>query len=494
MGEEADKHEHAEVDEHPRLIEPDEHADEAEAAAAPAVATPTKDPNRYTLYVPFDHSTFSMGQSGPAWIPDRGITAKTDNHMHFFVVGTAEPKDNTIVSIGGPATAHAVEAHVGSLSSGAIHGYAMVTSGNAWHDSKLQQVVMSRNEDVTVRTTGEAKAVGIQADEGKVLVFAKETVAMGSKESIKLGAHPDLKPTDIGYEAKWPAAMADNIGAKIGSTITTIGEVITSASAIALSQMDGIKKGVEGKAGWDWGPLASKPKMVADLALFASTYVRGAMEIIGLEPQGSIGISAQKFTSVTGGIGSTVYGGAAAALVSLGQAEVLGGLSALVKGLAWTEIASGVLTALTSVKNVEIGATNGEIGMTAKGEVLINSTTKAVLVTGMEVVQLASVDSHAFVHGHKGSYIGGGGANGFGAQFMPKEIRLGKAAHANEFEDPGFEPLNEIRIKDGVIGLKVETSSVALEKSAVTVKADKIKLEVSGVGMEITSSGKILLD
>src|SRR5580692_4129505 len=163
------------------LTEPSDGADEAEAAEAPKVAAATTDPNRYTIYVPFDHSTLSLGQAGSAWIPDRGITAKTDNHMHWFVVGKTSATDNTILTLGSPATAHSVPAHVGGLTSGTIHGYAMVTSGNAWSDAQHQQVIMSREAEVTVRAAGEG-TVGIQADGGKVEVFGKEGVHITSAE------------------------------------------------------------------------------------------------------------------------------------------------------------------------------------------------------------------------------------------------------------------------------------------------------------------------
>jgi hypothetical protein len=481
-----------EVDEHPRVTEPNEQDDETEAAEAPAVATATNDPNRYTIYVPTDHTTLSLGQAG-SWIPDQGITGKTDNHFHMFVVGTTAPTDNTIMTLGAPATAHSIDAHVGNLTQ-AIHGYSLVTSGNAWHDSKLQQVVMSREADLTLCSTGEGKAVGIQADAGKVLVFGKETVTLGSPQGIKIGAHPDTTPENIGYEGSWSSNLADNLGAKAGSSITTLGEIATSAIALYAGFAPSAKLGKEGEAGWKDSPLPSAGKVLVDLKLFQSTVVRGAMEIAGCEPKGSVSVSGQKFVSVTAGIGATMYGSVASSVVSLAQAQLLGGASAVVKGLLWTEIASGLLTALTSIKNIEIAASKGEIGMTAKTEVYISSQTDAVIITGKTASQMTS-DGEVFMHGGKAAYLGAGpdGGFGFGVEIKAAELVLGKASSPDKFKSPGFVADNQIAIKDGGIELKVGKTEVALAKDALEMKASKIELKVSGVGMEITSSGKILV-
>jgi hypothetical protein len=474
------------------LTEPTEASDEAEAAEAPTVATATKDPNRYTIYVPFDHSTLSLGQAGPAWIPDRGITAKTDNHFHSFVVGKLDPKDNTILTLGSPATAHSIPAQVGGLTSGTIHGYAMVTSGNAWSDAKFQQVLMSREADVTVRASGEG-TVGVQADRGKVLVFGNETVTIGSPHGLKIGAHTALTPQNIGYEAPWLNTWTENLGAKFGSTIATIGEVLTSLISMASTQMDGIKKGNEGKNGWDWGPLTSKPKMLADWALFMSTFVRGAMELGNVEPAGSVGVTADKFVAVTAGIGATMYGQAASAIVSAGQAEVLGGVSALLKGLAFTEIAGGALTALTAVHNIEIAASKGEIEMTAKEEVAISALEKAVIITAKEVAQLTSVDKEVFVHGEKGAYVGAGGGAGFAIEIKPKEIKIGKAGSANEFESPGMDNDCIIEMKDEAVMVKRTDAMLRLKNDGSSLlKGKKVNLHAESQNVQINGE-KILI-
>jgi hypothetical protein len=312
---------------HP-LVAPSQEANEEEAAAAPAVAAPTGGPNRATFYIPTEHTTFSMGQAGPAWIADPGITGKTDNHMHWFVVGTGNVKSNTIVTLGAPPSSHAIEAEVAHTT---LQGYGMVTSGNAWHDAKFQQVILSRKDDVTIRSMGEGKAVGIQSDEGRVLIGGKENVTMVSPAIVKIGAHPDISMQNIGYEAPWLPAWIDNIGSKIGSFIDTLGEVGTSAIGVQGAWSGKmISHGDEGMAGIMLKKAVGAGKAFVDLGLLVSTMVRGGVEFSGAEPAGSVGISGQKFVSLTAGIGATMYGQIASAIVAAGQAAVLGGVSALV--------------------------------------------------------------------------------------------------------------------------------------------------------------------
>ncbi|HVY45150.1 MAG TPA: hypothetical protein VHB21_04685 [Minicystis sp.] len=486
----------AEVNDREPLVEPTEEAQEAEASAAPAVAAPTGGPNRATFYVPFDHTTFSMGQAGPAWIPDKGISAKTDNHIHWFVVGTTAETDNTLVTLGSPATAHSIPSHVGNLSSGSIHGYAMVTSGNAWHDSKLQHVIMSREHDVTIRTAGEARAVGIQADQGKVLVFGKENVTIGSPDAVKIGAHPDITKQNIGYEASWASTWVDNIGSKIGSTLSTIGEIVTSAMGLqAVMAGTLVQKGDEdGMAGWTAKKLGSPAKVIADLTLFTSSFVRGAMELVGYEPAGSVGISAQKFMALTAGIGATMYGQVAAAVVSATQAQLLGGVSAVVKGLAWTEIAGGIGTALTSLKDIEIAAGKGEIEMSAHKTVFITSEGEHVVITAKETAQLTSAEGHAAVHGKESAYLGASpAAEGFGVLVKENEIHIGKSTSANNLKTPAFDAFNEFVIKEGAINCAIENTRLQISKESIDLRATEIKLDVDGISMHVTKSGKIML-
>src|SRR3954454_1943619 len=69
----------------------------------PAVAPVTQDPDRYTIFVPSEKTTLSLGQKSsvkPEHINDVGITGRSENHIHFEVNKT----NKTVVTLGGPAT------------------------------------------------------------------------------------------------------------------------------------------------------------------------------------------------------------------------------------------------------------------------------------------------------------------------------------------------------------------------------------------------------
>ncbi len=56
-------------------------------------AAPTSDPNRYTVHVPFDLTTLSLGKESSRWIKDPGITGRTKHHIHFHTTEDAEDDD-----------------------------------------------------------------------------------------------------------------------------------------------------------------------------------------------------------------------------------------------------------------------------------------------------------------------------------------------------------------------------------------------------------------
>ncbi len=132
-----------------------------------------------------------------------------------------------------------------------------------------------------------------------------------------------------------------------------------------------------------------------------------------------------------------------------------------------------MLTALTSVKNVEIAATNGNVEMTAGHEIAISALKKAVLITALEVAQLTSVDKEVFVHGKKAVYVGAGSGAGFGLEIKPAEIKLGKAGTANEFESPGFDNSCIIEVKDEAIMVKRGDSMLRLKTDGALLKGSQ---------------------
>jgi hypothetical protein len=118
----------------------------------PPIATPTKGPHRMTFVVPHDdESVVNIGKADPGAhrINETGITGMTKSHIHWQT--TEEPK--TIISLGKPAPSLTVASSHENLIA-TIKGYGLFTEANAWHDAKEQFYMVSRTEDISMRTMG----------------------------------------------------------------------------------------------------------------------------------------------------------------------------------------------------------------------------------------------------------------------------------------------------------------------------------------------------
>jgi hypothetical protein len=468
------------------VTDPRDADQEEDAAEAPQTANATTDPNRYTIYVPVDQTVFSLGKGSSTWIKDDGITGKTKKHIHFEV----KEEDKTIVVLGGPALDSGLCGWEGDSIAAQNKGYAMVTDGFAWHEAKEQHVILCSEGDVMVRTSGESKFAGVQSDSGKVLVFGGEAVTLGSPAGVTIGATPGVTPVDLKHEGGFLDQWTPNYGAKIGSFLATVGEVGTGIAALVGSLRKAERYGESGKPGFVETRAASAVKMVADMALTLSTMARAVIEFRGKEMAGSVGITGQNFVGITAGVGASMYGQVASAVVSAGQAELLGGVSALVKGLLWTEIAGGIGTALTALGNIEIAATKGEIEIAAKKEVKISAYEEHVLITAKGNAQLVSNTEHAMVWGKESAFLG---AKGYAVEAKEDVLTLGKATAPENFKAPAIDNNCIIEMKDAAIMVKRGDSMLRLKTDGALLKGSKVNLHAESQNVQINGQ-KILLN
>jgi hypothetical protein len=475
------------------LTQPDQASQDAEAAATPTMSAPTADANRFTVYVPYDKSTLSIGKANDTWIADDGLTVKTNHHAHIFVVGDGKPTENTLVTIGKPTSAHTITSHSGGLA-GAVTGYGMITSGHAWHDAQMQHVVMSRTQSVTVRALAANMAVGLQADEGFVYAFGGKGAVIGSKKGVKIAAQADLTPQDILLESSWTKALGESQGAKATALGTEAIEVI--GAAIAACRTDVLAAPLRGKADGTAGkepmPKGYTVKQAACNALILSSIGRGVAEVANVEPNGSVGITADGAFGAMAGISATMTGTVAASVISAGQAELLGGVSAVVKGLAYAELAAGV----------NLGVASREVDIEAKQTLDMQSEQHAFLtaehhlvLTGCQFAQLTSPEGFAAVHGEKGAYLGAGGDHGFGVQIDHEEstMHIGKTTAGKNLQAPAVADDNEIQIKDKLIRCAVADTRLGITPDQVLVTANSIFFNASSISLHITDSGTILI-
>jgi hypothetical protein len=445
----------------------------------PPIATPTKGPHRMTFVVPHDdESVLNVGKADPGAhrINETGITGMTKSHIHWQT--TEEPK--TILSLGKPAPSLTVASSHGNLIA-SIKGHGLFTEANSWQDAKEQFYMVSRTEDISMRTMGKQKVATVQSDTGKALVFGGDNATIASPKGVVIGSGSDMKLQDVDLEEKWTDKWRQDAYAKIGQAINTVGELGTSALSIFQSISKTKTVGTEGKTGPGTRPrVGSKAKLIADLGLFVSSVVHGWDEIMGNEPPGTTAIHAEKNASMTAGDAAAVYGKQSASLSSSLSASVIGGVSAVVKGLLWTEVASSLGTGITSIKDVEIAAVKGKLEVSAKKEAVFAVEDGPIVITAAKtIVQVNCNDGAAALHGTESGYVGAGKSSGFGMQAKDDNLKLGKANSAGDFESPGI---------DATASMAFEASEIkiVMQQSKIEMQPAETKLSVGGVSVQLT--------
>lgn len=437
-------------------------------AARPPVAPTTAGPHRYTIYVPNnDQSIVNVGQgvTGDTRIKDTGITGKTNSHIHWEVKGKA---NKTLVTLGGPATDSVLTAFDATVPTKST-GYAMVTDGPAWHDSKGQHYMVSRTADVIIRTHGEKKTAALHSDTGDISIAAGHKIAIGAKGEVWVGADVDGTVEDKKFEKVIDGEVGKWLANKAAKTVMTAADTYYSWAAVAAKAADVQKKAKDGKDGWETETNWSKAKFIIDIAKIASTVGRYATEFF---VPGKVSIVATTFAGMTGNIAASIYGNLSASVTSVLSASLLGG-TASVKGFLWTSVWSGIGTSIKSIKDVEVKADKGKTKVQAKKDVEISSETTTVKVTGEQFVQVNSVSQVVFIHGKVGTYMGAAGSEGYGAYALEKELSLGKFTSCGDFKN--VSPVSEegIMLSPDHHDFEHHGAKVTLKKGEMLLKAKK---------------------
>lgn len=445
-------------------------------------AAPTNDPNRYTVHVPFDLTTLSLGKESSRWIKDPGITGRTKHHIHFHT--TEEPK--TMVSLGGPAANEGFDGFDGGVIKKNA-GFSMVTDGNAWLDAKKQVYVVSRTEDVIIRTHA-AKTAALHSDLGDVSIAAKKKVSMGTVGDIWIGADIAGHVEDKKFEKVIDGEVGKWIANKSAKTLLTAVDTYYSAAAVFAKAADVEKKSKDGVSGWELEDNWSKAKFIVDLVKVSSTISRYATEFTS---EGKVSIMASTFAGMTGNIAASVFGNLSASLTSLLSASVLGG-TASVKGILWTSIWSGVQTSIKSIKDVEVKAEKGKVKITGKKETEIIAQDGPMKVTGEKEVYVSSATKCVVVHAPKVVAIAAGDANGFGLRAEADWVFVGKMSTPKNFVGMGKEPQLGIEFTNDKVEMRKESSGLTLDGSLALLESPEIKLHAKDSNVTVNGA-KILL-
>jgi hypothetical protein len=461
------------------LTDPSEDEEEAQACVAPPVAKATSDANRYTIYAPYDRTVLSLGK-GSAWIKDDGITGKTKKHIHFEVKDEAK----TIVVLGGPSLDAGLCSWEGNFIAAQNEGFAMVTDANAWQEAKEQHVILCSEGDVVVRSAGEKKVL-VQADGGDLKLAAGESIVVGAKKNVQIYGHSAAKMEDPRYKTPVAKELEQKFEASWTQTATSAFDNIQTVYGAISSALSMTRK--KGK----WHKPEPTVKNAKEVVAVLADIAKMVAAFWPKDETGKVEIIAENDAGIVAGKGLELFGKTSVGISSLVTCDIIGGTTGM-KALTYGGVWAGVMASLKGGVDVCVQAEHGEAELVASKDITIESQSAGVKIEGKECVQMIGEEGSAGVWGKTWTYIGAGHGAGFGAQFTPSLIKIGLAARANKLDDPGIKTLNQIQIEDGRIGAIVSTSSVLIEKDALTLKGDKVKVMVDGVGLEITSGGSLV--
>lgn len=469
----------------------------------PPVAPLTGVPNRYTVFVPSEKTTLSLGEKCPEEdrIDDVGVTARTDNHIHFHVA----KNHKTVVSLGGPSTtvtdALDVESQDPKVPAESV-GYSMVTDDVAWHDAKKQHYLVSRTADIVVRTVGKGAkgtagpAALLQSDLGCTTVGAGNMVTIGGIGGVHIFSHPGLPmETDEGYDKPVGGKMELEFSHDRLAKAVTAADLASGAACLFDAAFLVRPKQPEWKKKLKWKPGTWVE--YASLALDAVKLGMSGWEFYkSLNPKtypsantvdiiGEGGITAN--TPATVGI----YGSKGVGISSALTVDLVG-TTAGVKAYTFAGVWAGLVASLTGIKDAKVEARFGCVGVAGQKGVDIGSESGGVKIGAKTDVQLTGENS-AMLHG-KTMYCAGGEATSYGLLATKDEIHVGKFSAGHTLDAPGKVKDEGIVVKKDKIEARIQKSHIDVEPSVIKVTSKgKVNMTADGGSGTIVIHGKVLL-
>lgn len=447
---------------------------------------PTTGPNRYTIHVPTETTRLSLGQKSPRWNTDIGITGYTDSHIHF----ETKENDKTIVSLGGPATTTAIPGHDPKVSS-RTHGYSMVTEKNAWHDAKLQHHLLSRTEDMSLRTAGADMRAVVQADHGKVDINGgKHVNVSGGGVSIAAG---ELEVEEKGYDEPWTgarphssAAGGTQIAAAVLAALSAVGDVILNRPR------DKYEEGNFAGAANEWGDK-NKRRINVALALASMNKLRTLLAA-PTSPEKCVKLNAPEAIGAMAGGDISIFGLKGASLGSAMWTSITSGMSASLKGTAFAGVGA-MFASMKGYRKVEMGSDWGKVFVGAEKEIHLEG--EASFTAGADnVAHVASPSGHGYAlfGGGKKVWMGTTAGDGWGLLLDDEGLALGAASGAAEMDTAKVKPDPALRITDAKIEFKTKSAWMTLagDTCVIATKDKKIRFEASS-GPITVKGAKILL-
>ena len=446
--------------------------------------SPTADPNRYTIHVPTETTRLSLGQKSPRWNTDIGITGYTDSHIHF----ETKVNDKTIVSLGGPATTTAIPGHDPRVSSQS-QGYSMVTEKNAWHEATLQHHLLSRTEDMSLRTAGAGKRAVIQADHGKVDINGgKQVNVSGGGVSIAAG---ELEVEEKGYDKPWTgarphssAAGGTQIATAVLAALAAVGDVIINTPRLKYGEGDFAGAPAE---------AADRHKRKINTALMLAALNKVCSLISApTSPPKCVKLDAPETIGAMAGNEIGIFGTMGASLGAALWASITSGISASLTGTVFAGV-GGMFASMKGYRKVELGSDWGKVFIGAQKAVHLEGE-KSFTAGADNVAHVASPSGHALFGAGKRVWMGTTAGSGWGLLLDDEGLALGAATGAAEMDTAKIKPAPSLRITAEKIEFKTKAAWMTLagDTCVIATKDKKIRFEASS-GPITVKGAKILL-
>ncbi|MDC0741593.1 hypothetical protein [Polyangium mundeleinium] len=459
-----------------------------------APATPTDGPNRYTIYVPTDNATLSLGEAGPekTRIHERGITGRTDTHVHFHVTKHAP----TVLSLGGPATAfvsdeEAIPSHDPKVPKQS-HGYSMVTSRSAWHDAQDQNYIVSRSCDVVLRAAGNANVTNlVQADLGTVVVSAGRAIRVGTKGTVSIVADKAVNMEDPAYEVAVAGAVRETCDRGFETDwiayVDNLQKVILGVVAGITTYRAFRTYAKDREAGELWEGITGVAKLGIDAYQFVN-FANGEVDKLKKkkEETSDVNIMAKNSAKVLGE-NVTAHGTMGATLSSSFSVDILGPTTGM-KALLFAGIWAGAGTSVEALGNVDVGSALGNVGIEGKKNVDLCSKKASVTAVAAKNVQLGAGEK-AMLHGKRQVYCGSGGSTGYGLHATADKLHLGRFTAGTNLGSPGPDDDKKVFFDSSRVGIMHGKSSVQVYTTIIKIEA-KSQLMLRSNNHDIQLKGK----
>jgi hypothetical protein len=444
----------------------------------------TGGPNRYTLHVPYDSTTMSLGKESPTRINDRGFTVRTDEHMHLHVRNGTK----TIVSLGSKAQESDVaNFHGDDLVKTASTGYAMVTAGNAWHESTGFHTVMSSTKDAAFLAQGGGRRAVLQATGGIVDINAGQHIAMGAS-GVSICAAPGLTYVNPAYGGDWAGATGQSSvawHARIGAGLADAGFAVLD---YVLAFKKNFVKGDDGKRGWKtdeahvmdavkWGVDAAK--LYVSLGKLKKLYDEDPSRP---PSSGGFKVAASGDASIGAAGHASVYGQLTAGLTAGLAASLSSTLTTSVKALVFAGLGGGY-TSVKGYRQVKVGSDFGKVSISSDTDTSVAAKGK-VTISAQAAGQLNSDTVMAIDGKTKLVFMGGS----YGGIATDSDFSLGKFSSKESYAGAAIDSQSVLKFTDSEISAHKGAAGYALRDNKVTLfsngKAGELLIDGSQIKVD----------